>query len=52
MRILPNVDGAFIISTPHVLCEGYEIALGKWFGKWKIYQLGGHLDSIFVTKNK
>lgn len=52
VRILPNVDGAFIISTPHVLCEGCEIALGKCFGKWKIYQLGGHLDSIFVTKNK
>ena len=50
MRILPNVDGAFIISTPHVLCEGYEIALGKWFGKWKIYQLGGHLDSIYEDK--
>ena len=50
VRIYPKVDEAFFIDTPHVFSEGYEIALGKWFGRWRIYQLGGHLDSIYETK--
>lgn len=50
IRIYPRVDDAFILDTPHVFCEGYEFALGKWFGKWKIYYFGGHLDSIYETK--
>ena len=50
VRIFPNVDEAFLINTPHVLSEGYEFALGKWFGKWMIYQFGGHLDSIYEKK--
>ena len=43
VRVYPKVDDAFIIETPHVLSEGYEFALGKWFGKWMIYSFGGHL---------
>lgn len=50
VRIFPNVDEAFIINTPHVFSEGYEFALGKWFGKWMIYQFGEHLDSIYEKK--
>ena len=47
VRIFPSVDEAFIINSPHVFGEGYEFALGKWFGRWMIYQFGGHLDSIY-----
>lgn len=50
VRIFPKVDDAFVINTPHVFSEGYEFALGKWFGKWRIYSFGGHLDSIFEKK--
>lgn len=50
VRIFPKVDDAFILNTPHVFSEEYEIALGKWFGQWMIYQLGGHLDSIYEDK--
>ena len=50
IRIFPKVDDAFVINTPHVFSEGYEFALGKWFGKWRIYSFGGHLDSIFEKK--
>lgn len=50
VRVFPKVDEAFIINTPHVFSEGYEFALGKWFGKWMIYQFGGHLDSIYEKK--
>ena len=52
IRIFPKVDEPFMINTPHVFSEGYEFALGKWFGRWMIYQFGGHLDSIYETKKK
>lgn len=52
VRIQPNVSKEFIISSPHVLSEVYEFALGKWFGKWMIYSLGGHLDSIYETRGR
>lgn len=52
VRIFPKVDEPFLINTPHVFSEGYEFALGKWFGRWRIYQFGGHLDSIYETKKK
>lgn len=50
VRIFPNVDEAFCMNTPHVFSVGYEFALGKWFGKWRIYQFGGHLDSIYEKR--
>ena len=50
VRIFPKVDEAFLIDTPHVFSEGYEFALGRWFGKWMIYQFGGHLESIYEKK--
>lgn len=50
VRIYPKVDNPFFLDTPHVFSEGYEFALGKWFGRWMIYSFGGHLDSIFKTK--
>ena len=52
VRIFPKVDEPFLINTPRVFSEGYEFALGKWFGQWMIYQFGGHLDSIYETKKK
>lgn len=52
VRIFPKVDDAFVINTLHVFSEGYEFALGKWFGKWRIYSFGGHLDSIYEKKKK
>lgn len=50
IRIFPKVDEPFLINTPHVFSEVYEFALGKWFGRWMIYQFGGHLDSIYEKK--
>lgn len=47
IRILPNVDGTFIIDTPHIISGLYEICFAKYNGEWKIYSLGGHLESIF-----
>lgn len=52
VKIFPKVDEAFLINTPHIFSEGYEFALGKWFGKWMIYQFGGHLNSIYEKTNK
>lgn len=49
IRIFPKVDEPFMINTPHVFSEGYEFALGKWFGRWMIYHFGDHIDSIFET---
>lgn len=50
VRIHPQVDNPFIISTPHVMKDVYEIALVKDFGmsEWKIYSFGGHLDSCII----
>lgn len=47
VRIFPQVDDMFIISTPHVIKDIYEISLVKEGKKkeWKIYSLGGHLES-------
>ncbi len=47
VRILPNIESAFQLNTPHVLSDVYEFALGKWFGRWMIYSFGDHLDSIY-----
>ena len=44
VRIMPNVDGAFSISTPHIIPENYEISLVKYGNNWKIYSFGSHLD--------
>lgn len=52
VRILPNVDDAFYMETPHVFSGCYEFALGKWFGKWMIYSFGDHLDSIYTLKRQ
>lgn len=50
VRIFSKVDETFLIDTPHVFSGGYEFVLGRWFGKWMIYQFGGHLDSIYEKK--
>lgn len=47
VRILPNVEEAFCVDTPHIFEDIYEIALGKHLGIWKIFSFGGHLDSIY-----
>jgi len=46
VRIFPKVDEPFLINTPHVFSEGYEFALGKWFGRWMIYHFGEHIDCV------
>ena len=48
VRILSNVDNIFIIHDAHVISELYEISLVKEEGKWKIYSMGGHLDSYIL----
>ena len=48
MRILPNVEEAFVIDTPHVIVDLYEISLAKDFrGNWRVFSIGGHLDSKY-----
>ena len=37
VRIYPKVEGAFMLSTPHLLAEVSQFVLTKWFGKWYIF---------------
>lgn len=50
VRIFPKVDECFIIDTPHIINNIYEISLAKDNeGKeWKIYSFGGHLEKYIV----
>lgn len=43
VRIHPRVEDAFVVSTPHILRDIYEIALIKDYGvsEWKIYSFSG-----------
>lgn len=52
VRIHPNVEDAFVINSPHIIKDIYEISLVKDHGmvEWKIYSLGGHLDSYIIEK--
>ncbi len=52
VRIHPQVDNPFVVSTPHIIKDIYEIALVKDSGmsEWKIYSFGGHLDSYIIKK--
>ena len=52
VRIHPNVEDAFVINSPHIINDIYEISLVKDHGmvEWKIYSLGGHLDSYIIEK--
>ena len=52
VRIYPQVDNPFVVSTPHVIKDIYEIALVKDCGmsECKIYSFGGHLDSYIIEK--
>lgn len=52
VRIHPNVEEAFVINSPHIINDIYEISLVKDHGmvEWKIYSLGGHLDSYIIEK--
>ena len=54
VRIHPNVEDAFIINSPHVIKDIYEISLVKDgdMSEWKIYSLGGHLDSYIIENRK
>ncbi len=48
IRILPNVEEAFVVNTPHVIADLYEISLAKDFkGQWRVFSIGGHLESIY-----
>lgn len=53
VRIFPQVDDIFIIDTPHIINEIYEICLVKETldDDWKIYSFGGHLES-YMDDNK
>ena len=54
VRVHPQVDNPFVVSTPHVIKDIYEIALVKDCGmsEWKIYSFGGHLDSYIIENRK
>lgn len=41
VRVFPNVNNPFIVETPHILNEIYEITLIKWRKEWRIYSFGG-----------
>lgn len=48
VRILPNVDETYIVDSPHIIADLYEISLAKdKNGQWRVYSFGGHLDSIY-----
>lgn len=48
VRIFPNVQESFMINTPHIIADVYEVSLAKDFlGRWRVFSIGGHLDSIF-----
>lgn len=46
VRILPQVDNAFVISTPHIISDIYEVTFIKDnnINDWRIFALGGHID--------
>lgn len=48
VRILSNVDNIFLIHDAHVIGELYEISLVKEEGRWKVYSMGGHLNSYIL----
>lgn len=54
VRIHPQVDNPFVVSTPHIIKDIYEIALVKErsMSEWKIYSFGGHLDSYIIENRK
>lgn len=37
VRIYPKVEGAFMLSTPHLFAEVCQFVLAKWFGEWYIF---------------
>lgn len=47
VRVFPRVEEAICLDTPHLMNGIHEISLVKWWGKWRIYSLGGHLDSLY-----
>ncbi len=47
VRIIPNVSDSFIVESPHIVEGIYEFSLAKWFGKWKIFSFGEHLESLY-----
>jgi len=52
IRMLPNVEEAFVINTPHAIADVYEISLAKdRNGQWRVFSIGGHLDSIYEKSN-
>lgn len=53
VRIHPNVTGAFVIQTPHILTNIYKIALVKRneLEGVRIFSLDGYLGS-YKIKNK
>lgn len=53
VRIFPQVEDIFIIDTPHIINDIYEISLVKEREKeeWKIYSFGGHLES-YIKEQK
>lgn len=48
VRIFTHVDDVFIIYDTHVIEELYEISFVKENHKWKIFSMGGHLDSYII----
>ncbi len=52
IRIWPQVDNIFLINTPHIINEIYEIRLVKDKEEWKIYSIGSPLDSYIFGKIK
>ncbi|OJU10675.1 MAG: hypothetical protein BGN88_12060 [Clostridiales bacterium 43-6] len=45
VRIIPEVKSAFIISTPHIIPDVYEVTLIKdENNQWRVFAFGGHVD--------
>ena len=54
VRIHPNVEDAFVINSPHIINDIYEISLVKDYGmvEWKIYSFVNVNEKIYQSLAK
>lgn len=52
VRILTKLERAFVITSPQIIKDMYEISLVKErdMHEWRIFSFGGHLDSYIVRE--
>lgn len=52
VRILTKLERAFVITSPQIIKDMYEISLVKErdMHEWRIFSFGGHLDSYIIRE--